>query len=83
MEQSEYGTQGKVISRLAYVLDFAENLMFLGRLEQVWQRLIDKAEFSRGERVIDVGCGTGTVPSSRRISSRLAVKFLASTLQPR
>lgn len=62
VEQREQRTRGKVISRLARILDFAENLIFLGRLEQVWQRLIDKAELSRGERVVDVGCGTGKVP---------------------
>ena len=61
MEQPEIRTKGKVISRLARIVDFAENLIFLGRLEQVWQRLIDKAALSHGERVIDVGCGTGKV----------------------
>lgn len=62
VEQPEIRTRGKVISRLALVVDFIENLIFLGRLEQVWQRLIDKAELSHGERVVDVGCGTGKVP---------------------
>ena len=61
-EQPEIRTRGKVISRLALVVDFIENLIFLGRLEQVWQRLIDKAELSLGEHVVDVGCGTGKVP---------------------
>jgi demethylmenaquinone methyltransferase/2-methoxy-6-polyprenyl-1,4-benzoquinol methylase/phosphoethanolamine N-methyltransferase len=60
--QQEIRTRGKVISRLAAFVDFIENLIFLGRLEQIWQRLIDKAELSLGERVVDVGCGTGKVP---------------------
>lgn len=62
MEHLAYKTRGKVISRSARIVDCAENLIFLGRLEQVWQRLIDKAELRRGERVVDVGCGTGKVP---------------------
>lgn len=61
-DQPDVRTKGKVISRLAWITDFIENLMFLGRLEQVWQRLIGKAALSRGERVVDVGCGTGKVP---------------------
>jgi ubiquinone/menaquinone biosynthesis C-methylase UbiE len=60
--QPEIKTKGNVISRLAGVTDCAENLIFLGRLEQVWQRLVDRAELAHGERVIDVGCGTGKVP---------------------
>ena len=61
-QQPEVRTEGKVITRLAPILDFVENLIFLGRLEQVWQRLLDKAELARGERVVDVACGTGKVP---------------------
>ena len=62
MHQQDIETKGKVLSRSAPVVDFIENLIFLGRLEQVWQRLISKAELTRGERVVDVGCGTGKVP---------------------
>ena len=62
MQQPEIRTSGKVISRLAPIVDFVENLMFLGRLEQVWHRLIDKAELRHGERIVDIGCGTGKVP---------------------
>lgn len=62
MHQQKIRTRGKVISRLAKVTDFAESLIFLGRLEQVWRRLIDQAALSPGERVIDIGCGTGKVP---------------------
>jgi ubiquinone/menaquinone biosynthesis C-methylase UbiE len=62
MQQPGFRTKGKVITRLERICEFVENLIFLGRLEQVWQRLIDKAELSLGERVVDVGCGTGKVP---------------------
>lgn len=58
-DQPTVRTKGRVISRLAWISDFLENVMFLGRLEQLWQRLIDKAEIRGGERVVDVGCGTG------------------------
>lgn len=61
-DQPDIRTTGKVLSRSAPIVDFIENLIYLGRLENVWQRLIDNAELDRGERVVDVGCGTGKVP---------------------
>jgi len=42
-------------------VDVLENAIYLGRLERLWRRLIDGAELSDGERVIDVGCGSGLV----------------------
>ena len=62
MERPEISTKGKVVSRLARAVDFFENLIFLGRLQEVWRRLIDRAELSPRDRVVDVGCGTGKVP---------------------
>ena len=62
MEQPEIRTRGKVITRLARVSDFIENLIFLGRLEEVWRRLVDRAALRSGERIVDIGCGTGKVP---------------------
>lgn len=75
MEQAQPGTKGKVITRLAPATDFIENLIFLGRLQQIWQRLIDRAALARGERVIDVGCGTGraTMLAASRVSPGGAV----------
>ena len=62
VEQPEIRTKGKVITRLAGFVDLLENLIFLGRLEEVWQRLLEAAALRPGERVVDIGCGTGKVP---------------------
>ena len=62
MEQPKIRTRGRVITRLARISDFIENLIFLGRLEQVWRRLVERAAMRSGERVVDIGCGSGKVP---------------------
>ena len=60
----ELETQGKVISRwTARYVDTIENLIFLGRVERLWQALIRQADLRPGEKVLDVGCGTGRVVS--------------------
>ena len=61
---AELETKGKVISRwTARYVDTIENLIFLGRVERLWQALIQKADLRPGEKVLDVGCGTGRVVS--------------------
>lgn len=61
MSRQDLKTKGRVITRMARFTDLAENLIFLGRLQKLWTRLIDKAELAPGERVVDLGCGTGDV----------------------
>lgn len=53
-------TKGKVIPKwLSKYLDTIENIIFLGRLEEFWHRLIIASELKPSEKVIDVGCGSG------------------------
>jgi len=53
-------TKGKIIPKWSskYV-DTIENIIFLGRLEKIWNRLITASELKPSEKVIDVGCGSG------------------------
>ncbi|MEN8258699.1 MAG: methyltransferase domain-containing protein [Thermodesulfobacteriota bacterium] len=53
--------QGKVITKMkmAKCTDLVENILFRGRLKELWTRMIHKAELVAGERVVDIGCGPG------------------------
>ena len=47
--------------RTARHVDFLENVIFLGRLQFLWESLTEAARLRKGERVLDVGCGTGQI----------------------
>ncbi|MFC1889219.1 class I SAM-dependent methyltransferase [Thermodesulfobacteriota bacterium] len=59
---AEVRTGGRVISGpIARFVDLLENIVYMGRLEEVWRRLIARATLLPGDNVVDAGCGTGRV----------------------
>ena len=53
-------SKGRVIPGwLSKYVDDLENVIFSGRLEEFWNRLISKAEIKTNEKVVDIGCGSG------------------------
>lgn len=63
-------TEGRLI-RWAAFYDAFTNILTLGHIGMLRSMTIDKAELKAGEKVLDVGCGTGgvTIPAKRRIGS--------------
>lgn len=63
-------TEGRLI-RWASFYDAFTNILTLGHIGMLRSMTIDKAELKTGEKVLDVGCGTGgvTIPAKRRIGS--------------
>src|SRR5215475_1168281 len=61
-------TEGRLIRWAAFYDGFA-NLVTLGHISRLRTLTIDQAQLKPGEKVLDVGCGTGgvTLPAKQRI----------------
>ncbi len=44
-------------------IDFIENVIFLGRLDSFWQKLVKAAAIQPADKVVDIGCGSGKLTS--------------------
>lgn len=71
MTQSETApeTKGRTIRHWAPLYEVAGWLMSFGQLPAIRKRSIALAELQPGERVLDVGCGPGslTIPAARKV----------------
>lgn len=67
-------TAGQVLHRAAFY-DLTVSLLALGREEKFRERALGLAHLSPGERVLDVGCGTGTLAilAKRQVGANGAV----------
>ena len=54
-------TEGITMPRLAFFYDLMVNVLTLGREKGLRREIMEHAEISSGQRVLDVGCGTGTL----------------------
>lgn len=61
-------TEGRLI-RWASFYDAFANIMTLGQIHRLRTRTVDHALLKPGEKVLDVGCGTGgvTIPAKQRV----------------
>jgi len=66
--ESPTETEGRLI-RWASLYDVSVNIMTLGLIRRLRTMTVDQALFKSGEKVLDVGCGTGgvTIPSKLRV----------------
>jgi ubiquinone/menaquinone biosynthesis C-methylase UbiE len=66
--ESPAQTEGRLI-RWASFYDGLVNIMTLGHIRQLRIMTVDKAVLKPGEKVLDVGCGTGgvTIPAKLRV----------------
>lgn len=54
-------TSGATMPRMAAIYDFIVGVLSMGREKRFRQAILQRANLSSGERVLDVGCGTGTL----------------------
>jgi len=61
MTKSRVSSSKVITGWVSKIVDLAENLIFLGRVERVWNNLVAKSQLQQNENILDAGCGTGAV----------------------
>ncbi len=69
MHSGSIPTRGRTLDYAAPVYDFCEPLLLMGRLASYNRAMIELLGLEPGHRVLDIGCGTGTL--TRAIADRL------------
>ena len=62
-------TRGRTLDHAAFIYDFCEPILMLGKQAVYDQSIVDLLELNPGDRVLDLGCGTGVL--TRLIADRL------------
>jgi len=65
-------TRGRTLDHAAFVYDFFEPMLMLGKQAEYDRSIVDLLELKKGDRVLDLGCGTGVL--TRLIADRLDPK---------
>jgi ubiquinone/menaquinone biosynthesis C-methylase UbiE len=61
MTQSAPYTAGRTLDHVAGVYDLLAPLMMLGQEKRLGQKVITLLDLGGGEKILDIGCGTGTL----------------------
>lgn len=69
MEIESIPTRGRTLDHAAFVYDFLEPVLLLGKQAEYDRKILDLLDPAPGDRVLDLGCGTGLLCS--RIAQRL------------
>jgi ubiquinone/menaquinone biosynthesis C-methylase UbiE len=65
-------TRGRTLDHAAFVYDFVEPILMLGKQAEYDRHIVSLLELKPGDRVLDLGCGTGML--TRMISDKLDAK---------
>lgn len=70
MEYTSVPTRGRTLDYAAGVYDMLEPWVMFGKQNQINHQVVDFLEIREGDKILDVGCGTGVVTQliSRRLS---------------
>jgi ubiquinone/menaquinone biosynthesis C-methylase UbiE len=62
-------TRGRTLDHAAFVYDFVEPILMLGKQAEYDRHIVSLLELKPGDRVLDLGCGTGVM--TRMIADKL------------
>ena len=65
-------TRGRTLDHAAFVYDFVEPILMLGKQAEYDRHIVSLLELKPGDRVLDLGCGTGVM--TRMIADKLDAK---------
>jgi ubiquinone/menaquinone biosynthesis C-methylase UbiE len=77
----DLGTEGATI-RWAFVYDILVKVLFGGRDRQFRESIIRLAQIQPGEKVLDVGCGTGKMAITARLNSPPTAEIVGIDASP-
>jgi ubiquinone/menaquinone biosynthesis C-methylase UbiE len=69
MKTESVPTRGRTLDHAAFVYDFFEPLLLLGKQAEYDLEIVDLLKLQESDRVLDLGCGTGVL--TRMIADRL------------
>ena len=69
MRTESIPTRGRTLDHAAVVYDFFEPILLLGKQAEYDRRILSLLDLDPGDRVLDLGCGTGVL--TRMIADRL------------
>ena len=73
MKTKSIPTRGRTLDHAALIYDVVEPLLMLGKQNEYDRRIVSLLELSPGDRVLDIGCGTGVL--TRMIADQLNPKI--------
>ena len=62
-------TRGRTLDHAAFIYDFCEPLLMLGKQAEYDRQIISLLELEKTDQILDLGCGTGVL--TRRIADQL------------
>jgi ubiquinone/menaquinone biosynthesis C-methylase UbiE len=73
MDIKSVPTRGRTLDHAAFVYDFFEPILLLGKQAEYDKRILSLLELNSADRVLDLGCGTGVL--TRMMADRLDSKL--------